>query len=70
MLNNTTSGEMYAGKFQSKSKLDKVNVKHVLHEASFIQMMQGHTGIPLMYWSGMEGLEIVIIIQYLGFTLQ
>jgi hypothetical protein len=33
-------------------------------------MMQGHTGIPLMYWSGMEGLEIVIIIQYLGFTLQ
>lgn len=53
LLNNANSGEKYVGKFQPKTKLDKVNVKHVLHEASFLQMMQGHTGIPAMYWSGM-----------------
>lgn len=53
---NVSSSEYYVGKFQSKSKLDKVNVKNVLHEASFLQQLQGHAGFPLMYWSGVEGI--------------
>ncbi len=55
-MTNIYTGEKYVGKSQAKNKLDKVNVKNVLHEASFLQQLQGHSGIPLMYWSGVEGI--------------
>jgi serine/threonine protein kinase len=56
LMLNVSSNEHYIGKFQSTKKIDsKTNAKNVLHEASYLQQLQGHTGIPLMYWSGVEG---------------
>lgn len=32
--------------------------------------MQGHYGVPLMHWSGVEGKEIALILQHLGKTVE
>lgn len=31
--------------------------------------MQGHIGIPFMYWSGVDEGEILIILEYLGMRI-
>ena len=56
-------------KIQPKSKIDKVSVRNVLNEASFMQPVQGQVGIPFMHWSGVNDPEIAMIVEYLGDTI-
>ena len=35
-----------------------------------MQILQGHIGIPLMHWSGVNDPEIIMIVEYLGDTVQ
>ena len=53
---NSTRGRynINIAKIQPKTKLEKINSRNVLNEASFMQIMQGHIGIPLMQWSGVN----------------
>jgi hypothetical protein len=60
---NESANEYYIRKIQQMSQMEvKSNSRSVLHEASFLLQLQGHMGIPFMYWSGSDRM------RYLSFV--
>jgi hypothetical protein len=51
LVKNTLDGELSAVKLQFASgDGKKTNARTVLHEGKFLQVMQGHLGIPFLFW--------------------
>lgn len=51
LAKNTLDGELCAIKLQQTSNEGKKNnARTVLHEGKFLQVMQGHLGIPFLFW--------------------
>lgn len=44
--------------------------RNILHEASFLQNLQGYRGIPFLIWSGKTKYEkIILLVEELGDAL-
>lgn len=51
LVKNALDGELCAVKLQfANIEGKKTNVRTVLHEGKFLQVMQGHLGIPFLFW--------------------
>lgn len=50
LLKNTLDGELVVGKLQVSPVNESKYARNVLHEGKFMQMTQGHSGIPFLHW--------------------
>lgn len=66
LATNTQTGEQVA------VKMEKVSTNHpqLLYEARLYRAFQGDTGIPQMFWYGIEGTHNVLVMELLGQSLE
>jgi hypothetical protein len=70
-LQNRNTGELAFAKLQPAALLNDPATRTVLHEASFLQALQGYRGIPFLIWSGKTKDEhIVMLVEHLGELLE
>lgn len=66
LATNIQTGEQVA------VKMEKVSTNHpqLLYEARLYRVFQGDTGIPQMFWYGIEGTHNVLVMELLGQSLE
>lgn len=51
LVKNTFDGELCVVKLQfNNTENKKSNARTVLHEGKYLQTMQGHLGVPFLFW--------------------
>ena len=76
-LGSGAFGEIYYGRHISEDKevaikLEEINTKHpqIFYESKIYTTLKGGTGIPNIYWCGTLGKYNILIIDYLGKSLE
>ena len=76
-LGSGAFGEIYYGKYiledkEVAIKLEEINTKHpqIFYESKIYMTLKGGVGIPNIYWCGTLGKYNILIIDYLGKSLE